>query len=197
MHITPAWFIALQGGGAVFGPLLQQGKLRHGARCVSKEPVNYASGPYGHVSHAHPCPAPSCTLTCGKGSWGAPFGEKRGAGVHCRRGVLYPGAGELRERRVGVLAAVQAARLPQGLQADRPAAQALLAPNRNRTAHDQQLCPCCGQRAAVGGEQPLRQHSLCARGHCEPGGHIHGVFARRSASNGVTIWRGRGTSCFP
>lgn len=95
--------------------------------------------------------------------------------MHCRRGVLYPGAGELRERRVGVLAAVQAARLPQGLQAGRPAAQALLAPNRNRTAHDQQLCPCCGQRAAVGGEQPLRQHSLCARGHCEPGGHIHGV----------------------
>lgn len=73
-------------GGAVFSPILQQGKPRHGAGCVSKEPVNYASGPYGHVSHAHPCPAPSCTLTCGKGSWGGSFWGKEGC-----RGALPEG----------------------------------------------------------------------------------------------------------
>lgn len=75
-------------------------------------------------------------LAHGAGFWSAGFGERgwvrlaRGA-LHCvggcQRVMLYPGTGELRERRVGVLAAVPAAQLPQGLQAGCPAAQALLA----------------------------------------------------------------------
>lgn len=57
--------------------------------------------------------------------------------------MLYPGAGELRERRVGVLAAVPAAQLLQGLQAGRPAAQALLASD---SAHQTET----GQRVTDG-----------------------------------------------
>lgn len=60
------------------------------------------------------------------GAVGGRWGCAALPGGGCPRVVLYPGAGELRERRVGVLAAVLAAQLLQGLEAGRPAAQALL-----------------------------------------------------------------------
>lgn len=78
----------------------------------------------------------------------------RGGG--CRRVVLYPGAGELRECRVGVLAAVPAAQLPQGLQAGRPAAQALLASD---SAHQTET----GQRVTDGSAPALGTAALGAR----------------------------------
>lgn len=86
-------------------------------------------------------------------SWGGLFWGEGGetgwgcAALHCTGGcqrvVLYPGAGE---RRVGVLAAVPAAQLLQGLQAGCPAAQALLASDSvHQTETGQQfdrwLCP--------------------------------------------------------
>lgn len=70
--------------------------------------------------------------------------------------MLYPGAGELRERRVGVLAAVPAAQLPQGLQAGRPAAQALLA---SSSVHQTET----GQRVTEG-STPAPGQRLCVPG---------------------------------
>lgn len=103
-------------------------------------PLSSALSPGTGISIPRPCALrgsqPCSFLTpppAGRAPRGAPFGALRGRwgcaalpGGGCPRVVLYPGAGELRERRVGVLAAVLAAQLLQGLEAGRPAAQALL-----------------------------------------------------------------------
>lgn len=122
---------ALQKGtqGTEWGCL--QGNLLHSHPSLKTfEPRDWQPHPYSvqitglllaQALAAPPGPAPGDSFWGGEGEagWGSTGG--------CRRVVLYPGAGELRERRVGVLAAVPAAQLPQGLQAGRPAAQALLA----------------------------------------------------------------------
>lgn len=103
-------------------------------------PLSSALSPGTGISIPRPCALrgsqPCSFLTpppAGRAPRGAPFGAVREQwgcaalpGGCCPRVVLYPGAGELRERRVGVLAAVLAAQLLQGLEAGRPAAQALL-----------------------------------------------------------------------
>lgn len=103
-------------------------------------PLSSALSPGTGISIPRPCALrgsqPCSFLTpppAGRAPRGAPFGAVREQwgcaalpGGGCPRVVLYPGAGELRERRVGVLAAVLAAQLLQGLEAGRPAAQALL-----------------------------------------------------------------------
>lgn len=103
-------------------------------------PLSSALSPGTGISIPRPCAlrgSRPCSFLApppaGRAPRGAPFGAVRGRwgcaalpGGGCPRVVLYPGAGELRERRVGVLAAVLAAQLLQGLEAGRPAAQALL-----------------------------------------------------------------------
>lgn len=73
----------------------------------------------------------------------------------CWRVVLYPGAGELRERHVGVLATMLAVQLLQGLQAGRPTSQALLASD---SAHQTET----GQRVTNGSALALETAALCA-----------------------------------
>lgn len=84
--------------------------------------------------------------------------------------MLYPGAGELRERRVGVLAAVPAAQLPQGLQAGRAAAQALLASSSvHQTETGQRVVTEGSTPAALGaGMGMLGRKGLCVGGKCHP-----------------------------
>lgn len=98
--------------------------------------------------------------------WGGEGEAGWGSSGGCRRAVLYPGAGELRERRVGVLAAVPAAQLPQGLQAGRAAAQALLASSSVHQTETGQLVtqgstPAPGQRLWVPGWGCWGGRGLC------------------------------------